>query len=237
MGIVKIVCISDTHLCHEKYHVQIPDGDILIHSGDATYEGTPREIESFANWFGSLPHKHKIFVAGNHDWGFQRRPDESRAQLPQSVTYLQDSAVTVMGLRIYGSPWQPEFMEWAFNLRRGDQLLAKWKNIPAGVDVLVTHGPPMGVLDMTWDGEHVGCRDMMNEILSRVRPRLHVFGHVHHDGGKQMKLPGGTHFVNAALLDEAYTPRYKPVVVELDTPDVYHSPRGDDHEESQKGGP
>lgn len=211
--------MSDTHLFHEDRgipKIEIPMGDILVHAGDATFEGSQEEIMRFSSWFGSLPHPHKVFIAGNHDWNFQRTPQRARRLLPNGVVYLEDSGCDVMGLKFYGSPWQPEFLEWAFNLPRGHRLREKWNLIPSGIDVLVTHGPPYGVLDQTPHGEHVGCVDM-KDVLTRVKPRLHVFGHIHHMGGRQQQV-GPTLFVNAAMLDESYGLAHRPIIVDLDAP-------------------
>jgi 3',5'-cyclic AMP phosphodiesterase CpdA len=138
---MRIVCISDTHLRHEGWSV--PAGDLLIHAGDLTRRGGLDEIAAADAWLGSLPHRHKVIVAGNHDFGFEQRPDEARARV-RSALYLEDAAATVEGLRIWGSPWQPWFMDWAFNLRRGAEIRARWDLIPDGIDVLVTHGPRPG---------------------------------------------------------------------------------------------
>jgi Icc-related predicted phosphoesterase len=210
---MKIVLISDTHLTHLKYQINVPECDLLIHSGDALCGGNEEELQLFSAWFGALPAKRKVFVAGNHDRIFEKRPDEARKLLPKDVIYLQDELVEVDGLKIYGSPWQPEFFEWAFNLPRGRQLAEKWARIPAGIDILVTHGPPMGVLDWSeYSLEHVGCEDMRRE-LARVKPRLHVFGHIH--GGYGTAVHAGTTFVNASICDESYRPSHEPVVVEI----------------------
>lgn len=222
MSSIRVVCISDTHLQHCKYPVNVPDGDILIHAGDATFEGKVSEIWRFTDWFEKLPHRHKVFVAGNHDWLFQQNQDLARSMLPKGVIYLQDNLAIVEGLRIWGSPWQPEFMNWAFNLPRGHRLREKWNMIPTGVDILVTHGPPLGILDLTVDGEHVGCGDMHEVVTKRVKPRLHVFGHIHHAYGTA--AVGRTLFVNATVCDEAYKPVNAPVVVDMDPADREHLP-------------
>ena len=141
----KIVCLSDTHNCNEL--INVPDGDVLIHAGDATGRGTIDEIIAFNKWFANLPHRHKIFVAGNHDWLFETNNRYARSLLDSSIYYLQDSSVEVQGLKIYGSPWQPRFFDWAFNLMRGAELAEKWKLAPNELDVLITHGPPFGILD------------------------------------------------------------------------------------------
>src|SRR3712207_960574 len=121
----RLVFISDTHNCNEQ--IPVPDGDILIHSGDATNRGTMEEIIAFDYWFSGLPHKFKVFVAGNHDWLFETRPKYARSLLSENIIYLQDSFTEIEDLKIYGSPWQPRFFDWAFNLNRGTELAEKWK--------------------------------------------------------------------------------------------------------------
>lgn len=207
-----IVCMSDTHLRHTKALIDVPLGDILIHAGDAAIEGTELELMEFFDWFASLPHPHKIYVAGNHDCLFEKDPERARSLVPAGVTYLEDSGVLINGLSIWGSPWQPEFYNWAFNLPRGSRLKEKWDLIPSGTDILVTHGPPMGALDMNGEREFVGCADL-RDAVDRVRPKLHVFGHIHSSYGKVTW--GGTTFVNASVCDEAYRPFHRPIVVEV----------------------
>lgn len=206
---MRIVCLSDTH--NRQSHIPVPDGDILIHAGDFTMAGRGAEIVEFNAWMGSLPHKHKVVIAGNHDWMFERNLREARSLLTNAV-YLQDSEVTIEGLRIWGSPWQPEFFSWAFNLPRGERLAEKWRMIPSGVDILVTHGPPLGIGDRVSRGESAGCEDLLRE-LKRVRPRLHVFGHIHEGYGASRVE--GTLFVNAATCDEAYLPSQPPIVLDV----------------------
>ena len=100
----RIVCLSDTHNCNEQ--IDVHDGDILIHSGDATIQGTDQEVIEFVHWFAKLPHKIKIFVAGNHDWLFQTDNRYARLLLANSqIIYLQDSSVQIGDIKIYGSPW------------------------------------------------------------------------------------------------------------------------------------
>jgi predicted phosphodiesterase len=210
---MRIVCISDTHLVHRDGEFPIPDGDLLIHAGDATHHGTQEEIREFNAWFAALPHANKIFVAGNHDWGFQLHPEQSRAKLAPSIIYLQDSETTIDGLRIFGSPWQPQFGLWAFNLERGSPLRERWQRIPTGVDILITHGPPYGIQDRTLSGRHVGCRDLHAEITTRIKPRLHVFGHIHEDAGRHEQ--DGITFVNACNVDLTYRLVHGPYVVDL----------------------
>jgi len=186
----RIVAIADTHNRHAQ--LELPDGDVLIHAGDMTGRGTPRELEQVADWLRAQPHRHKVVIAGNHDFALQRQPAEARA-LFHGLHFLEDSEVTVEGLRIWGSPWQPWFHDWAFNLRRGPEIDAKWQLIPEGVEVLVTHGPPHGYGDIVYRGERVGCEDLTRQ-LDRVRPRLHLFGHIHEDKGEWQRGP--TRIVN-----------------------------------------
>jgi predicted phosphodiesterase len=206
---VRIVCISDTHTYHDR--LLVPEGDLLIHAGDFTFRGRPREIEAFSDWLAGLPHPHKIVIAGNHELLHEEDPPRAQACLRHGV-YLQDREVTVAGLRIWGSPWQPEFCDWAFNLPRGPRLAEKWGLIPKGIAILVTHGPPAQILDRTRSGEEVGCADL-REAVHRVRPRVHVFGHIH-EGYGQREIDG-TIYVNAASCDEAYRPIHPPVVIDL----------------------
>ena len=206
---MRIVCISDTH--GRLDDVEVPDGDVLVHAGDFTRRGDRAEVEAFAAALARLPHPAKVIVAGNHDFLFERAPGEAVGLLGD-VRFLSDSETTVGGLRFWGSPWQPEFFDWAFNLPRGAPLAEKWALIPDDVDVLVTHGPPHGVLDRTVHGADVGCEELARAV-ERVRPRLHVFGHIHEAYGALDR--GGTRFVNASTCDVRYRPVNAPIVVEL----------------------
>lgn len=211
----RIVCLSDTHNCHEQ--IVVPDGDILIHAGDSTVRGTADEIFNFAKWFSNLPHKYKIFIAGNHDFFFE--DDELDKQTIDfffpNCFYLQDSFVEVENLKIYGSPWQPRFFDWAFNLNRGAELAAKWELIPNDTDVLITHGPPNGILDEVprkYSIENAGCEDLRKRV-EEIKPKLHIFGHIHCGYGQTEKF--GVKFVNAANCDESYEPTNLSIVIDL----------------------
>lgn len=177
---MRIVSTSDTHLFHRE--LPVPDGDIFVHAGDLCRMGSLEELADAAAWICSLPHETKIVVAGNHDWAFAREPEAARALLGSAVVYLEDADATIGGVRFWGSPWQPEFMGWAFNLARGPALAARWALIPTDLDVLVTHGPPLGIGDRTAVGGRQGCADLF-ERTRAARPRIHLFGHLHEDGG------------------------------------------------------
>ncbi len=204
----RIVCISDTHGAHAKF--QIPTGDILLHTGDFTKRGKESEIIDFNHWLGSLPHRHKVVIAGNHDFGMEKYPEKAHAWI-SNAHYLNDQEITLEGLRIWGSPVTPWFYDWAFNRERGADISQHWNLIPDGIDILLTHGPPEGMLDETLTGKTVGCADLMQAIM-RVRPRLHVFGHIHEGYGLVQNTD--TTFINASLMDINYHPTQAPWVFE-----------------------
>lgn len=214
---MKIVCLSDTHNCNEA--IAVPDGDLLIHAGDATVNGSVDEIVLFNRWFAGLPHKYKIFVAGNHDWLFERNNGQARRLLSPEIIYLEDSAVEIEGLKIYGSPWQPRFFDWAFNLNRGAELAEKWRMIPDDTAILITHGPPNGILDEVprrYFVENTGCEELIQRVenLAENNLKLHIFGHIHCGYGQREEF--GVRFVNASNCDESYEPVQPPIVVEFD---------------------
>ncbi|MBI3130312.1 MAG: metallophosphatase domain-containing protein [Acidobacteria bacterium] len=217
---MRIVCISDTHGLHGQ--VFVPNGDVLIHAGDFSNTGSEGDVERFAKWLKTLPHPWKIVVAGNHDWYFQRKPKWARRHLEGIAIYLEDSGCEIEGVRFWGSPWQPAFNDWAFNLPRcGEELARKWSQIPSDTTVLITHGPPHGTLDEVHPrhtgaitSEHLGC-ERLAERLQDLKPRLHVFGHIHDGAGKFQR--DGTLFINASICTEAYQAINHPVVVDLET--------------------
>jgi Icc-related predicted phosphoesterase len=206
---MRCVAISDTHGMYRD--VVVPEGDVLIHAGDITRQGKLKELSDFNDWLAALPHRHKIVIAGNHDWCFQREQVASRALLT-AAHYLQDERLELDGVCFYGSPWQPWFFDFAFNLQRGPQLKARWDLIPAGIDVLITHGPPIGILDQVRSGQNVGCEELL-AALDRIRPRFHVFGHIHEGYGTLQH--NGVSFLNASVNNERYQPVNPALVFEV----------------------
>lgn len=203
---IKIVLISDTHDCYPR----VPDGDILIHAGDLTMRGTHQQISQAGNWLRSLPHKHKVVIAGNHDFLFERNQAQALEALGDGICYLENTGVTLERLRIWGSPVQPWFYDWAFNVQRGEAIRKIWDRIPHGLDILITHGPPFGILDQVspyQDTEHLGCKDLLGAVYEK-NPRIHVFGHIHGGYGFQFSPLTETKFYNAAFLDEQYRPTH-----------------------------
>ena len=151
---MKITFISDTHGKHAELTDKLPGGDVLIHSGDFMRGGhDENEAMDFFDWFEHdvQGYDHKIFIAGNHDRLFENEPEQAirlKDAYAPSAIYLQDSSVKINGIKFYGSPHTPAFNNWAFNVERdSDEIEEIWNKIPNDTDVLITHGPPLGILD------------------------------------------------------------------------------------------
>jgi len=221
---MKITLISDTHTRHHEITNDLPGGDLLIHSGDLMNSGRNIEdIKSFCKWFDSLDrYTHKVFIAGNHDRMFQ---DDYHGAMEivnsyKNITYLQDSWVEVGDdnekCKIYGSPWQPWFYDWAFNLQRNSiGLAAKWEAIPEDTDIVVTHGPAYGMVDTVAGRQYdnLGC-ELLRERLDLIKPSIHTCGHIH--TGYGYTFNEGTHYFNASVLDERYEYEQKPKTFDWD---------------------
>ena len=219
MKTTKITFISDTHGKHEYLTSKrmgniLGSGDILIHCGDVSNTGKSHEIKEFLDWFSNTDFTHKVFIAGNHDFGFQLVSTIEPEYIEKGVHYLFDSSVEIDGIKIYGSPWQPVFYDWAFNVPRGEKLAEKWAKIPGNTDILITHGPAFRMLDHTIQGQMVGCEDLFNRIVE-VQPKIHCCGHIHWAYGQ--KSFNETEFINAAVLNERYEHENKPVKLTFDT--------------------
>lgn len=198
-GSISVHCLSDTH-CRHNYIIHPDEScDLLLYAGDCCEVGTLLELQSFLNWIEDYPAKEKVMVAGNHDWPFMKNSKQAKRMVPDNVTYLIDDETEKFGYKIYGSPWQPEFCNWAFNLPRGEQLKQMWEDIPDDTDILLTHGPPYGILDKMPRG-NVGDRELEKRIKD-VDPDLHVFGHIHEQSG-YIKQPDGLKgvYVNASFI-------------------------------------
>jgi Icc-related predicted phosphoesterase len=206
---MRLVLLSDTHGLHD--HLLVPDGDVLIHAGDFTLHGDLAEVQKFDNFLATMPHAHKLVIAGNHDFCFENNPEEARKLLGNAL-YLEDSGCEIDGYNFWGSPWQPWFMDMAFNLDSETARGKKWKAIPAATDVLITHTPPRGILDLTSLGEQVGCSALAQELRSRDL-LVHVFGHIHEAYG--VYHHDATTYVNACNCTLQYLPHQPPLVVDI----------------------
>ncbi len=206
---MKIVCISDTH----NYYPEVPDGDVLVHAGDITMVGKYSRLREFNDWLGTLPHKHKLIIAGNHDLSFEDDTEKAESIITNG-TYLCDKDVVIDGVKFWGSPWQPWFNDWAFNVPRGsNSLKAVWDKIPDDTDVLITHGPPYGILDRTLEGDLVGC-DLLLARVKEVKPKFHIFGHIHEEYGVTVR--DGTTFINASIMNREYKPGNSAIVAGIE---------------------
>lgn len=211
---MRLVCISDTHSLHTQIPV-IPNGDVLIHAGDGLGQGSLENLGDLNRWLGTLPHRHKIMIAGNHDWAFQDIQNEARALLSNAI-YLEDSGVEIDGVHFWGSPWTPTFLNWAFMLDRGQPLQEKWLQIPENTDVLVTHGPPAGIGDVVSTGpssQNAGCRDLL-ERIDQLALKAHIFGHIHEGYGEYQR--GQTRLINASTCTRRYAPTNPPIVLDIE---------------------
>jgi predicted phosphohydrolase len=230
MGKFKITFISDTHGKHNLIHGDLPGGDILIHSGDFMNAGYNKmEAIQFFQWFDAIPnYDTKVFIAGNHDRIMEDNPTWAQGYLTgyKTIEYLEDDWMGLYfdgmngdepeeNVRIYGSPWQPEFYDWAFNLpRNGEEMKARWDAIPDNTDILITHGPPYSYLDIPGGQSiRVGC-EMLRHRVDEFKPKIHVFGHIHGSAGYYFN--GHTHFINASVLDEQYRYANLPLNIEWD---------------------
>jgi len=218
--VVRVVTISDTHTYHES--VILPHGDILVHAGDFTFRGKEEEVRAFGKWFAQQPHKYKCLIAGNHDLSLDGAKHQEALNwlyddcIDARFNYLQDSSVTLeiddRKIKVYGSPWQPWFHDWAFNVQRGPKLEAIWSQIPEDTDLLITHGPPQGILDLCDHGEQVGCDDLLRRV-KQLKLKLHVFGHIHESYG--FEEINGTIYANASSCNLRYNPVNPPLVFDI----------------------
>lgn len=205
-----IVCISDTHELHKE--LSVPDGDLLIHAGDFTFFGrSSQAIHDFNDWMGSLPHSHKICVCGNHEYILESKPELAR--LITNATLLNNESTTVGSLRIWGSPLT-QHDGGAFGRSNASDRVRIYNTIPEGTDIIITHGPPYGILDASpndYPGP-TGDREL-REAIVRIRPRLHVFGHIH--AGYGVRATRHTLFVNAALMRQDGELDKHPIVLRM----------------------
>ena len=218
------ICVSDFH---GNLNVNIPEGDILLIAGDIcpAYHDISTSIliqqkwleQIFLPWIKSVKEKSNIkdvvLVAGNHDWIFSRRHlRDICPELNEEIIYLQDSSIDINGLKIYGSPWQLPFCDWAFN-KPEDKLEVIWENFSENADILLLHSPPYGILDLTTlDNCNIGSRSLLKKI-KEVKPKLAVFGHNH--SGHGIHKENDITFINATLLNEQYEMVNKPIIIEI----------------------
>ena len=206
---MKAVVLSDNHT---HYDFETPEGDILIHCGDFTFHGNPKEMEKFKNYLKKQPHEHKLFIFGNHE------------KVDKEITYwreyledgtgakcIHEKAYGIGDLNFFGSSYTPKYLNWGF-MQDEETRERYWENMIEGMDVLVTHGPPKGIMGKIEDGTEIGC-EYLRKFVDRVKPKYHFFGHNHAGAGVTSR--NGTLFVNAAILTEHYQKSKPPIVVNL----------------------
>ena len=224
---MKIACVSDIHGMWRQ--IKYPEADTLVFAGDilGNRSSIPemdsklqfQELLEFDKFIGQLSYKNIVFVAGNHDWVFQLNENAKHALT--NAHYLQDDGVTIDDIKFYGSPWQPWFYDWAFNFPNHHENFYRsraharriWKQIHDDVDVLVTHGPPLNVLDNTVGGERAGCQYLSERIDKLLNLRAHIFGHIHNGAGQSYYE--AVKYVNAAICGENYKPNNLVQVIEV----------------------
>lgn len=217
---MKVIATSDCHGALHEVSSEL-EGNVLILAGDVLPNIHPNKmidalkqeahLEFLDDLVGKLSIKHTLMIAGNHDWLFQYNREAVKKL--KNITYLEDQEIIIDGVKFYGSPWQPFFLDWAFNLPRdGEEMERKWSLIPNDTQVLITHGPPYGILDKTPGNEDVGCKLLLERVLE-IKPKIHVFGHIHNSYGRVEH--NGTLYLNVSLMDEDYEVVNKPQKFEI----------------------
>lgn len=215
---IKVVAVSDIH----QRDVETPQGDLLIVAGDYSFRGTLKEINWFVEWLKEQPQRLKVYVNGNHELGLEDNPWLNQEIMERTgAHYLENSSIDIEGIKVWGSPVTPMFCNWAYMQERGEEIARVWSQIPANVDILITHGPPMGILDpvpgyLTRSGkeERVGCEELLKTV-KEVKPKVHIFGHLH--SGYGVLLEEDTLYINAASVNEMYEPINPPITFTINT--------------------
>jgi len=206
---MNITYISDTHCAQPG----LPGGDLLIHAGDLTYQGRTKETKKQLDYLArSLDlYKNIVIVPGNHevDWDKGRVPFRRYCE-ERGITVLVDQAVVIDGVKIYGTPTTPEFCGWAY-MRGPEDIVATWECIPEDTDILITHGPPRGILDSNLEGQECGCPSLLVKV-KQIKPKIHVFGHIHEAHG--LRFEDDTTFINASIMNRQYEPVNSPTTLE-----------------------
>lgn len=207
---MKLVCYSDAHWHFRE--VKVPPGDVLVYAGDWCSGDDMMNTIHFASHLKTLPHKHKIVIAGNHDRIAESNPELVANLFAEAgVTYLQDKELVIGGVKFYGTPWTPQFCNWAF-MKEDEELVQVWKKIPSDTDVLITHGPAFGILDCIPEVGSVGSKSLEAAIVNK-KPKIHVCGHIHCGYGRQES--DDTYYYNVSVCNEEYDVVNNPTVISL----------------------
>ena len=202
---MKIWVISDTHTNHRDLIMpDLSDVDMIIHAGDCGAHPniiiSQGDIKDFLKWFAELPVKHKLYIPGNHDTSVDKGLWTVEEVAEYGITMLIDETITIDDIKIFGCPHTPRFGQgWAFNKERGADIAQYWELIEEGTDIVVSHGPPFEILDFSRSGHHCGCVDLGIKILE-IKPKYHIFGHIHEDGGK-IETKNDITYINASTVN------------------------------------
>lgn len=205
-----ITFISDLH----GYKPKLTEGDLLIIAGDLTARDSRKEYEEFNTWLANLPFKCKIFIGGNHDTLLERSEVKIEGL---GIHYLNDSGIEYNGLKIWGSPWTTRFrgqnpLCMAFSVKTELELKKHFDLIPKGIDILISHSPPYGILDQCINGR---CgSEMLRQAILRTKPKICCFGHIHENGGKTEQYDDIC-YINASVVNETYQNINLPVKMVL----------------------
>lgn len=201
---MKITCISDTHQHHKK--VIVPQSDVVVHAGDFTYRGELKEVISFLDWYQKVPAEYKLLICGNHEvWISNNQQLLQELCASRGIHLLHDRAMTIEGLKFYGTPYTPNFGRWAY-MKSELELVEVWDKIPLDTDVLITHGPARGILDLC-PGGNVGSITLKSQLDLLWNLKLHVMGHIHESRGTQLVKNTNNQYlsVNASICGIPYT--------------------------------
>ena len=219
---MRIVVLSDTHQFHEA--INIPAGDLLVHCGDATNNGTVEEVIRFFQWFGKQSHKHKIFIPGNHDKIFET-DWYSTCQLAKSVCggnlhIESNNYLELERIKLFLYSYSLRYGDWSF-MKQESEIAQDLSRVSEQVDVLITHSPPYGILDQNNDSTHCGSFSI-KDLVDRITPKIHLFGHIHESSGiaDRMILKGGIYqpitYINCSMSKHyKQSPLRRPFVCNL----------------------
>ena len=205
---MKLAFVSDTHNYHNQ--ITLEPSDILFHCGDMTPRGSIKDIEAFCDWFVKQPATEKVVIAGNHDFSLESTSTKQEAEKlfkDRGIHYLNNTSITLMELKIFGSPHTPYFGGWAFN-NTGSEITKHWDLIPDNTNILLTHGPPRDILDWTLHGDRAGCPYLRDKIKELKQLKIHAFGHIHEAEG--VEIVDGVIFINASICGIPYSNLNEP---------------------------
>ena len=211
---MNICVISDTHTMHNRLKIEEDKIDMIIHCGDFS-NGDFYTTQSFLKWFNKLKITYKILISGNHDKWFELKSKtfikKYLKEEFKSIIYLEDDYVIINNIKIYGTPYVPNFYDWSF-MKSDEDLKEIYKKIPKDVNILITHGPQYGVLDYTYDNKNPGSLSLKKRIEKLKKLKYHLVGHIHEGYGIKNDKKYKT--INSAIYDYYKYFLNKPIIFE-----------------------